>query len=67
MKERRQVKKVVKVPISLLYKLKSQGKLSIINGTRNRVTEVISKGTKEQCTYSKEVRKRDGAMCELNT
>lgn len=53
--------------ISLSYKLETQEKWSLINGTRNRVTKVMNRGTKEQCIYSEGVRRRDGGICEQNT
>lgn len=51
--------------IPLLQKLGTQEKLSIINGTRNRVTKVMNRGTKEQCICSEEVRRDGGNVSKI--
>ena len=64
---RRQAKEGVEGLTSLSYKLETQEELSIINGTRNRVTKVMNRSTKEHSIYSEEVRRRDGGIWKQNT
>lgn len=53
MKGRRWAKKIGKAQIYLYlpYKPENQEKLPIINGTRNRVSKVINRGSKGQCSF----------------